>query len=263
MPTPQIQNDPIINLPFLYKYGLTISYVDDATLLIGPGTCRDSNNIIDIVVGSQNVEGNATPASLTLNFKVNGANGLDEGAVAEAEMYAIYIIADSRYYLPTACIATLDDNAFPIVPQGYDSLRLIGYWNTQPSEVDLEIGYYVGLGNDMSFYYDGSEPILTGGTSTTPALISLGSTLPLVQNTPAILSVQYTPAAAAPTSSLEISYAVSAQVQARMGGIVATVPLYQELEVLAQIIGGVPTLTYQVSAGDSVTMQLLSYSISV
>ena len=263
MAAPKVQNDPIINLPFLYKYGLQLSLSNDLTLSISAGTCRDSNNVMDIVVGGQNVEGESEPASLTLNFAVNGVNGLDAGTITGSEMYAIYLIADSRYYLPTACIATLDSNDFPLVPMGYDSIRLIGYWPSEIVSAVLQTGYYSGISNDLTFYYDGVRPVLLNGVSTTPANFQLGSTIPLVDNVPVTLACIYTPAGIAPTSLFNILYAVSGGTQGTLGGQVATVPFYSDMEAISQLVMDIPTLQYTVSAGDSVNVDLVSFSISV
>src|SRR5580692_3582295 len=93
------QLDPIINQPFLYVNGLLVS--NDATtpntvLDIAAGQCRDSNNVIDMILGDFLNEGYGTDNSSTsLNAAVNGLNGLDTGSLAASTMYAVYIIADS------------------------------------------------------------------------------------------------------------------------------------------------------------------------
>jgi len=69
MATPQIQNDAIYALPHLYISGLTISPASTTVLAVAPGAARDSNNIIDMVVGLQNYAGIDNPALQYLNYQ--------------------------------------------------------------------------------------------------------------------------------------------------------------------------------------------------
>jgi hypothetical protein len=161
----QDQSYPVINLPNLYKNGLVLSKVSNTSLHISVGQCRDSNNVIDLVIGSQNVEGQLVTAPLVLDMTINGANGLDKGSIAASTMYAIYLIGDSRYYQPTACIATVDTNSVPLMPIGYDSMRLIGYWPTNSSS-HFWSGTYLGSSNDIKFYYSSQVQALLGGNAT-------------------------------------------------------------------------------------------------
>lgn len=174
-----IQNSPIYNLPNLYKNGLNISKTSDTLLLIGSGSCRDQNNVIDIEIGSQNIESELQSSTLTLDFTKVGVNGLASSTpVQTATMYAIYLIADSRYYLPTASLAVSVGDNLVSVPFGYDSMRLIGYWMTKVDSSALEDGFYSGSGNNISFnYYDG-RIVLTNGNETAFTPIDLGSVVP-------------------------------------------------------------------------------------
>ena len=157
MTNPQVQNDSVIAVsPYLYKYGLVIS--NDATtpntkLDISAGQCRDSANMIDMGIGSSYVvpyQGLAVSTPLVLNAGVNGANGLDTGSLAASSMYAVYIIGDSRGYNATASILSLASNSSPLLPSGYDSYRVIGYWATDASSHFL-LGYYTGNQGLMIF----------------------------------------------------------------------------------------------------------------
>lgn len=169
----QVQNNPVINLPFLYKYGLKLTNFDvnSQKLFLGPGMCRDANNIVDIELGYSNVENQVGPENpLTIDCTINGANGLDQGSLAASTMYSIFMIADSRYYSTSSALVTLASNKIPLIPVGYDSYRLIGYWSTD-SSANFNIGSYQGIGNDMIFWYNGTyTKVLNAGnaTSTTP-----------------------------------------------------------------------------------------------
>src|SRR5574338_349290 len=141
MATPQIQNDPIYQLPRLYIQGLNISIASTTILAIAPGAARDSSNNIDMVVGLSNLQGNVNPSVLFANYSqplflnagVNGANGLDAGSLAASTQYAVYLIGDSRGYNNVATLLSLTSNANPLLPLGYDSLRLIGFIQTDGS----------------------------------------------------------------------------------------------------------------------------------
>jgi hypothetical protein len=265
MPTPQIQNDPIYSLPYLYKYGLTIS--NDATtpntvLDISSGQCRDQNDVIDITVGSPNVENFLEPAALTINAAINGAGGLDTGALAQATMYAIYIIADSRYYQQTAAIATLASNSVPLLPFGYDSYRLIGYWSTVSNAADWTLGYYTGLYGDLQFTYAIPQATaVTAGNSTFYVNVALTNIVP-----PAVALGEFycvfTPAVAGHQALLR-PFAATA-VGTGLTGQVATVRTSGTICTVITLDAGAPVIQYEVTAsGDALAINVFGFSVSV
>lgn len=265
MPIPQIQNDPIINLPSLYKYGLILTNVigEDFLLEVSEGSCRDANNVIDIEVGSENVEGTGViNPPVIINAAVNGFNGLDTGALAVSTMYSIYMIADSRYYLPTGAIMTLSSNSAPLVPSGYDSMRLIGYWPTD-SMGNLEIGFYRGISNDMEFWYAGTDnQILSAGNSTVAANIDLSTVVPPVDDLVISVVTQFTGSVAAQFYQLyNPSFATADFFQYAQ---VATVPITDQVTVTTKLVVGAPTLNYLVSnAAAALSMWINSFEVSV
>lgn len=264
MPNPQIQNDPIYTLPFLYKSGLTIS--NDATtpntvLDIAAGQCRDANDVIDIPVGTANLEGTSVAAPLLLNAAINGVNGLDTGTLGVSLMYAIYIIADSRYYKPVGCIATLATNTIPLMPFGYDSYRLIGYWATNSSS-HWQTGYYIGSGSNLQFFYDAVQATaVTAGAATSYTAVSLAKWVPPVNNIVADIYTSYVPAVAGNTLHLQ---AVNQTGDcAVITGQVATVPLTQVTPVLVQLATGVPEINYKVVTSDTVAIDVQGFQVSI
>ena len=68
-----------------------------------------------------------------MNSAVNGANGLDYGTLAASTNYGVWLIGDSRGYNPVAAVLSLTSNAYPLMPLGYDSMRLIGFADTNSS----------------------------------------------------------------------------------------------------------------------------------
>lgn len=200
MTTPQIQNDPIYNLGIAYINGLIVSndVTTPATSLdISSGMCRDSNNIMDIVLGATNpnLEGAVTLAPLVINALANGVNGLDTGTLNANTMYAVYIIADSRYYNQTAGIVTLASNAAPLMPAGYDSMRLIAYIPTD-GDGNFQVMSIFGNGNSRVLVYDAPLGITTV-SSTTYAGVDISGVAPAVNNTPVHFYVDFAANAAA------------------------------------------------------------------
>lgn len=266
----QIQNSPIINIPTLYKYGLTISYYGDNTklLYVGGGICRDSNNVMDIEVGTPNIEGtNPVAAPIVLDCNKNGINALDTGTLAATTMYAIYVIADSRYYLPTGAIVTLASNSMPKMPTGYDSYRLIGYWSTYSAGYWMQ-GAYVGVGNDMTFrYLQGETAALSSGNATTNnTFVGLTALVPPVNNTLVTFLTQFIGSAA------NHFFRIGAPILSGYGSggwlfgysPVASQSFCYQGNTISQMVSGVPTIGYSVSnSADALSLYVNAFSVSV
>lgn len=202
----QYQNDPIIQLPNLYINGLTAN-VDPVSLtkiVISSGIARDSQNVMDITVGSANVQNNTTNGPLIINSQINGINGLDTGTLGTNTLYAVYVIADSRYRLPTAAIMALGSQSAPIMPFGYDSYRKIGYvWSINPTT--LANCYTVGESNSRKMMSAYNPVLVTAGTSTTFDFVSASTYVPKIENLEIYLQAVFQPVAAGDT--LELAYA--------------------------------------------------------
>ncbi len=267
MPTPQVQNDPIVNLGISYINGLIVSNnatTPNTKLDISAGMARDSNNIMDITLGSANpnLEGATTDSPLVINAAVNGANGLDTGSLAASLVYAVYIIGDSRYYSETAAILTLASNSAPLMPTGYDSYRLIGYAVTD-SSVHFLKAYITGNASGRLFVYD--APIataITAGASTTYAAANLITFVPNVNNLPVILNTAFTPGAASRTLNLQPGNATGDAIT--VTGQVTAVIVTTQSTVLSQptVISTVssPTVNYKVSnSGDAVAIKVAGF----
>lgn len=277
------QNYPILNLPFLYKYGLTIQNSTSINGTLNPekklsilaGMCRDSNDNIDIRLGDSNPnqEGVTTSAPVRIDNTKAGVGGLDEGDVLADTMYAIYIIADSRGYLPVSAIATLGLNIYrvggPLMPAGYDSSRFIGFWATD-SNTDWLTGYYFGLGNDLLFTYD--EPQATSvvaGTSNSYTYVDLLAFVPDIHNIPVSILTVFSPGAASDTLTLASGRSTEPGGQVVITGQVSGVNVTSVNSVIAQhvIINPaplpLPVIQYKVSGSDSVAIYVAGFSVSV
>ena len=182
MATPQVQNNPIYPLPYLYIQGLNISYASPTLLAIAPGCCRDSTNSIDIVYGFQGLQGNTIPsplykgytAPLIINSQVNGVNGLDIGTLVSSTIYGVYMIADSRGYNPVAGLLSHLAQITPIMPNGYDSLRLIGFVDPATGPVfDYSVHKPQNMKNALTFYNIRPINVLMNGNVTGGSTVDL------------------------------------------------------------------------------------------
>jgi hypothetical protein len=266
-----IQNDSVIAVnPFLYKYGLIVS--NDASspntvLNISAGQCRDSNNVIDMGLGSifpPVNQGSAVSAPLSLNAAVNGANGLDTGSLAASSMYAVYIIGDSSYNNAVASILSLASNSAPLMPLGYDSYRLIGYWATDASSHFL-LGYYAGQGSVLQFFYDAPQATaITAGAATSYTAIDLSALVPPVNNLPVLIQSNFSANAAGDTLKLQGAASTGDAVTV-IGQVVAgTAHLQSYNQVLAQLVSSAPKIKYKVSsASDAVALNVAGFNVAI
>ncbi len=223
-----IQYDPIYELPFLYINGLNLSVASTTVLAIAPGQARDSRNVVDLPVGQSNLLGITNPGGfsppsinygpipglspaprvgnfsgfpnyypsmpLFLNSAVVGANGLDQGTLAASSFYTVWLIGDSSNNLPVAGIISLYSNAFPLLPLGYDSYRLIGFVGTSGGTA-FTAGCVLNTSSSKAFYVSPAVSKLSGGNATTFTEVNLGATVPASPFTIAMLTVNFTPAA--------------------------------------------------------------------
>jgi hypothetical protein len=274
MAIPQIQNDPIYSLPHLYISGMQCSVASTTIMAIAPGACRDSTNNIDIEVGFPNLQGNTFPVvqfqnyqpALLVSSAVNGINGLDTGTIAASTQYAIFIIADSRGYNPTGGLLSLTSNAYPTLPLGYDSYRLIGFIETDGSSHFVYATHKPqNMAGSLTFYNQPATSVLSGGTATTFTAIDLttNSAVPTttLPNVIVWLLVVFIPAAAGdvvefrPTGSTATSNVVT------ITGITAGVAQSQYVEVIAGVGSSKPEIDYLVtSSSDSVSVSVAAWT---
>ena len=266
MAIPQVQLDPIYSLPYLYISGLNISVpvVSGGTstlLAIAPGACRDSSNNIDMEVGFANLQGNVNAAPIIINTAVVGANGIDAGALAASQLYSVYLIADSRGYLPVAGIVSLSSNAMPLLPLGYDSLRLLGFVGTSAGSV-FTTASVLNAVNAKTFYLSPPTSVLAGGNATTFTAIDMTPPLPA---SPAmgivLLTVNYTPAAVG--NNVQFRYAGSADTSGlvTVSGLAAAVPQQNQVQVV-YVASATANVEYKVSsASDAVTVLVSGWTI--
>lgn len=257
----QTQNESIVTLPNLYKYGFVLSFLSRKSLLVSGGMCRDANNLVDIEVGYPDAEGdNFVQSPMILDATKNGFNGLDVRTLAGSTLYGIYIISDSRNYKPTGCIATISRNSVPLLPTGYDSYRLVGYWPTRADGLFAE-GAYSGIGNDMFFrWLDGQNALLNNATSTVETTFSVGAFVPPVNNTLVTFMVNYvdTQGLNAVVGS-PINTGGNVFVTAQSTGVGMTFQANQ----MSSLVNGLPSLKYSTSATGLLSLFMNGFSVRV
>jgi hypothetical protein len=267
----QVQNDPIITLPTLNINGLIVSL--DATtpntkLNISAGTARDTNNVMDITLGiaNENLEGSTVAAPLVVDTGVVGANGIDTGVLVASKVYAVYVIADSRYYQPVAGLVSLASNSTPTMPFGYDSYRLIGYAVTD-SSVHFLPAYIYGNGPTRIFRFDAPQATaITAGNATTYTAANLITLVPNIDNLPVAINYSFTPGAAGRALNLTPGNGTGNAIT--ITGQVTSVVVSGQAEVFAQpttiSLVSSPTVDYKVAnSGDAVALNVGGFTFSV
>lgn len=264
------QNLPIFDLPNLDVSGLVLSNnatTPNSQVDISAGTARDMNNVIDLRIGANNpnIQGNVVNTPLTLNMLVNGLNGLDTGAVAADTLYAIYLVGDSRYYNPVGALATLASNVVnnvgPLMPFGYDSLRLIGFIATNGSS-NIQAFREIGNGHFRQVIYAVGQQVLGSGNATAFAEVDVSALVPPINNTMMTLNAHLTPGTAG--DSLQIKDVGASTVQTQLYGPVISQLVGSQVQVLAQLSSNLPVFEYQVSSsGDSADIWILGYTFFI
>jgi hypothetical protein len=269
---PQIQNNPVYSLPHLYVQGMNISVASNTVIAIAPGQARDMNDEIDMPIGYPNLQGNVYPAPqyqnylppIFINSAVNGANGLDTGTLAASSNYLIYVIGDSRGYNQTAGLLSLYSNAYPVMPQGYDSYVLLGFVSTNGS-IHFTAGSVLNYKNTRAFYLSPAVSVLSAGNATTFTGVDLNTPVPLGTDTGVIVYLQasFTPAAIGDYYQLRPTGGGTGTTNlVTVTGIAAGIAQTQYVSVLCGVNGSSHTsIDYLVSSSsDALTLLVTGYT---
>lgn len=246
------QLDSIVNQPSLYMNGLLLSNnatTPNTKLDVAAGICRDSNNLVDIILGNYlSMSGIGTANSATVvNFAVNGANGLDTGTIAASTFYYVFAIADSSGKHTPAAIASTSATA-PTLPLGYDSIRCIGACKTDGSSHLLAF-YASGSGSSRYFQWDApiAVTVTASGTSASYSAMDLSTGVPASKYGRASLKYKWTNNAAA--DALNFTPAGATGDFETILGIAAGVAQQDSFEILPLTVSSVPKVSYKTSAG--------------
>jgi hypothetical protein len=200
---------PVRNLGSLYVNNLEITWLTATTLSMAAGQARDSTNVFDIQLTE----------AVTINAAVDGANGLDQGALANSTWYAVHLIGSSYNYAEPAAMLSTSRTA-PLMPQNYDIFRQIGWMLTSGAAALLKVVIY-GNGNVREYFWDAPITELNAQGSATYAAIDMASAIPPTSKI-AYLNWKLVPATAgnltklratgsASTTNIELTGSVAAQ----------------------------------------------------
>lgn len=268
---PTIQNNAVYALPHLYIQGLNISIYSTTILAVAQGACRDQTNAVDLMVGEANLLGNVLPApqfanyqpAILINSAINGANGLDTGTIAASTQYAIWIIGDSRQYMPTAAIMSLSSNAFPILPLGYDSMRLIGFIETDGSSHFVYATHKPQNMVGALTYYVSPASVLSGGNATTFTAVDCSTPIPTttLPNVIASLLVTFTPAAAGDVAQLRPTGSSATANLTTIVGAAAGIAQSQYIQLILGVGASKPEFDYLVtSSSDALSVSVVAWT---
>lgn len=207
-----LPNIPMVNLGNLYLNGMNLAYVGNTSITVAAGQARDHTNVNDIVL----------PALVTIDATINGANGLDTGALANNTFYAVFAVGDSTGY-NAACALLSTSASSPVLPGGYDMFRRLGYVLTDGSAHILDFTQRgAGLSRDM-FYAASIATNITAGASTTFAAVTASASVPASAIEVIIKAALTADAGATRTAALKATSSSSAAGQAFMSSPASTV----------------------------------------
>jgi hypothetical protein len=251
MTSPAFTQLPGNVLQNLYANGCAPSYTSANTVTIGTGQVRDSTNSFDIAV--------TTP--LVINFAANGANGLDTGTFAASTPYYLFVLYDETQTNAPVALASLSATA-PIMPSlngiTFSYFRMVGFVLSDASTNILKF-YVSGGGKSNHYQWDAPIRVLNGGVSTTPANISLGAAIPISNFGRVQLESIFIPNAGSDTANIKPNLATAYTFS--FGGPAAgnNTSIF---EIIPTLNAGIPTLTYQVTAGtDSFTLYVTGFEL--
>jgi hypothetical protein len=282
-----MQNLPVEQLPFLYISGMNISVASNTVIAIAPGQCRDSNDNIDMsyyfpvsgnaiyaeqhfnglipAPANQPVFGPMYSLPLFINSAINGVNGLDAGVLAASTNYLIYAIADSSGKLPNAGILSLQSNAYPLLPLGYDSWRLLGFVTTNGS-IHFLAASVLNAAFFKGYFLQPPVSVLSGGNATTFTAINLSSAIPTTTDpfVIALLAITFIPAAIGDTVVIRPTGSTATTNLVTITGNAAGIAQTNYVAVNVGVGSSLPEIDYEVtSSSDSVSISVQGYYVTL
>jgi hypothetical protein len=281
-----VQNIPVETLPFLYISGMNVSVASNTVIAIAPGQCRDSTDSIDMsyylpiggnAIFAEQHNNGLIPAPISfsnasayllplfLNSAVVGLNGLDQGVLALSTNYNIWAIADSSGKLLNGGLISLQSNAAPLLPFGYDSKRLIGMVTTDSSTHFLAASVLNAV-NYKGYYLSPAVSVLAGGNATSFTAIDMSGAIPTAGDpfVIALLTVTFTPLAAGDTVQFRPTGSSATANLVTLTGAAAGVAQTFMIAVNVGVGSTKPEIDYKVTvSGDAVSVSVNGYYVSL
>ncbi len=244
---------PFLNKKYLSIYSLPVTNnatTPNTKIDVGTGICRDSTDVFDII----------NSAAVTIDTGVVGLNGIDTGVLQASKLYYVLLVGDPVLGGTTAAMVSLSATA-PVLPFNYSVFRVIGYMVTDSSVHFLKC-YQSGNQSSRVFTYDAPQATsVTAGTSATYASIVLTALVPAdADNVPVLIRADWTANAAADRLDMHGGNATGDEwsvISAVAGGTAHTIAFGQ---VLSQLVAGVPTVQYKVSAVGGVAINVVGFN---
>jgi hypothetical protein len=250
-----IQSIPVENLPFLYISGMNLSVASTTIMAIAPGQCRDSNDNIDIPFY----------VAFYIDSSIVGAGGIDSGVLAASSSYAIWVIADSTNKKQPSALISLWSNAFPLIPLGYDSYRLIGMVTTSGGTA-FQAADVLNFSSAQGFYLKPPVAVLSGGNATSFTAIDLSTAIPTTTD-PFVIAlgiVTFIPLAAGDTVQFRPTGSSATANLVTVTGRVAGVAQTDNVILHCGVASSKPEVDYKVSvSGDAASMSIYGYYVTL
>jgi len=160
---------PVATFSASFLAGFEVLYATANTVIVGPGSCRNSGNTFDITLAG----------SVTPSLAVSGVNGLDTGVEAASTWYAVFVIADPTGANPTASLFSTS-STLPVLPSGYGGFRRVG-WVRNDASSNIVQFQTTGKGTLRRTKYlnaESTRQILTGGSAVVSTSVSASSHIP-------------------------------------------------------------------------------------
>lgn len=246
-----VQNISVETLPFLYISGMNVSVASNKIIALAPGQCRDSNDKVDIPFEQP----------YFINSAIVGLGGLDQGVLAASQNYVVFAIADSSNKRQPGAILSLWSNAYPLLPLGYDSYRLIGFVSTNAS-TNFNAATVKNAVTSRGFFLQPAISVLSGGNSTGFTAINLGVAIPTTTQpfVIALATVTFIPAAQGDIVEFRPTFSAATTNLPKIVGRQAGIAQTDTIVLHCNENGGQPSVDYRVtSASDSVSVLITGY----
>ncbi len=202
---------PISNPHAPYINGLQVSYTSTTTLTVDVGDASNYTNNNDVHL----------TASAVIDAATNGANGLDQGSLANATFYYVFVInSTTDVDLEAALLSTSASD--PLLPKDYDLFQMIASGVLTDGSAHFLPFVRTGTGPVRKHTYKTLISELSAGTSTTFADVDLASSVP-IGNTNVYLQASITPNSAGNQVKLRTNGSASTNGNVQLSGSVAAV----------------------------------------
>lgn len=250
------QNLPVEQIPHLYISGMNVSVASNTVMAFAPGQCRDQNDNIDMEYDNP----------LYLNSAIVGAGGMDMGVLAASTNYNLWAIADSSNKRQPSGLISLQANVAPLLPYGYDSLRLIGMVTTDGS-THFVTTHLLNAASYKGYYILPASGVLSGGNATSFTAVDLSTPIPTTTDlfVIALATVTFIPAAVGDVVTFRpTGYTGTTANEPNIVGLQAGVAQTQNISLNCGVGSSKPEIDYKVtSSSDAVSISIYGYYVAL